>query len=110
MTVWSTPVPPFLQGQTTDAPGPDALGDPLATSHQPGEDVLAREGGRAPSVRRHSLGGIPSHAKVEEAQVSRGMQRFTAPCRARGDPPLGCSERAMRAMGTVYPWRVHVRS
>jgi hypothetical protein len=66
MTVWATPVPHYLAGQTYRESG---LGrTQRTTGAEPGtDDVLSREGARAPA-RRNSLGSIPTAAEVEAKQ------------------------------------------
>lgn len=71
MTVWSTPVPPYMQGKT---PTPRQEGDKAfdfaasQTLAPAAEEVLSAEGARVP-VRRHSLGAVPTAAHVEQNKV-----------------------------------------
>jgi hypothetical protein len=73
MTVWATPVPHYLAGQTYRESG---LGrTQRTTGAEPGtDDVLSREGARAPA-RRNSLGSIPTAAEVEAKQVGALIDR-----------------------------------
>lgn len=75
MTVWSTPVPTYLQGAKTLRDGEFGDGDfAAAQTLAPGvEDVLTAEGARVP-VRRHSLGSVPSAQHVDAANVSNPGQ------------------------------------
>lgn len=88
MTVWATPVPYYLAGTSPRGPAD-------ADYHQQQETALGRQpsqqqqgaadgsddffgGDVRTSVRRHSLGSIPSAAQVHQKQV-RSLRTFLAP-------------------------------